>query len=123
MGFSIHNPALIAASILGAVITKLATMQLNESALQAELEQWANYFFKVTNNLWAHYKYTSEQVNDYFTLGGRDLKKVERALEELVEAHGRDRDGTFQRMFSKKDEELDHMKVLTTTEGLSESMS
>lgn len=61
-----HNPSLIAASVVGAVIAKLASMQLTDVALKTELEQWANYFFKVTNNLQNYYKYASDQATEYF---------------------------------------------------------
>jgi len=55
VGFSIHNPQVIAATILAAVIAKLGTIKLTEAALYQELDQWANYFFKVANNLYIYY--------------------------------------------------------------------
>lgn len=48
------------------MIAKLASMQLTDVALKTELEQWANYFFKVTNNLQNYYKYASDQATEYF---------------------------------------------------------
>lgn len=55
VGFSIANPSLIAAAVLGAVVAKLASKKLGAGAELKEIEQWAKYFNKVTNNLYAHY--------------------------------------------------------------------
>lgn len=88
VGFSIHNPQLIAAAVMGAVIAKLGAIQLTEVALHKELEQWANYFHKVANNLFVYYKHLNELTAEYFIT--KDLKSIQNALEDLVEAHGRD---------------------------------
>jgi hypothetical protein len=45
---------------LGAVLAKLTTMQLENVAMEKEMERWANYFFKVANNLSVFYKFASD---------------------------------------------------------------
>lgn len=59
---------------MGAVIAKLGAIQLTEVALHQELEQWANYFHKVANNLFVYYKHLNELTAEYFIT--KDLKSI-----------------------------------------------
>jgi len=94
--------------IVGAAITgtiaEVASYKLSEYQIFHELELMADYFAKVTSNLNAFYKYASQTVSSSFE--EKNPKKVIQAVCDLVEANGKDQEGSFQMMFDQRDREL-----------------
>lgn len=98
VGFTLNNPLLIMNAILSAVLTKILAEKFTEVAIVGHLKQWTDYFSKVVNNLNVYYTHANDTVTEFFKR--QDYDSVRKAIDDLVDAHGRDQDGTFQRMFS-----------------------
>lgn len=55
MAFCIGNMTGVVAAMVGTVFAKMAVSKLSEMQQVRRLEQWTDYFHRVTNNLNAHY--------------------------------------------------------------------
>jgi hypothetical protein len=84
---------LLAATLLSCVLAKIAHLKLSEKRLNHAIAEWADHFYKITNNLSLHYNQTANAVIDF--LEDRDIARVKQVLNELLEAHGKHREGTF----------------------------
>lgn len=60
---------MIAGFLIGSVMAKVASQYIEEARMYKELDQWANYFFKVTNNFYVYYKNVNDKILDYFETG------------------------------------------------------
>jgi len=59
----------IAGFLIGSVMAKVASKYIDESRIYKEIDQWANYFFKVTNNFYVYYKNVNDKILEYFETG------------------------------------------------------
>ena len=84
---------LIMNTILTAVMTKILAEKLTDYAIVGHLKQWTDYFEKVVHNLNAYYTHANDTVTKFFK--SRDYDSVRKAIDDLVDAHGKDQDGTF----------------------------
>ena len=50
-------------------MAKVASKYIDESRIYKEIDQWANYFFKVTNNFYVYYKNVNDKILEYFETG------------------------------------------------------
>ena len=69
----------------------------------------SEHFRLVTSNLSIQYESASLAVTEYFTL--RDSKKVEQALNDLIEGHDKSNEGTLQKYFDERDVEADKVTL------------
>ncbi len=97
-------PKMMVGAVITGKIAEMASCKLSEYQIFHKFELWADYFAKVTSNLNAFYRYASQTVSSSFE--EKDPKKVMQAVCDLVEANGKDQEGSFQMMFDHRDKEL-----------------
>jgi len=97
------------------VVVKLAADKIETSQMLSEIRMITEHFRVTTSNLQALYDYATEEVTKSWKEG--DASRVYKALTDLIEGHGRDNEGSLQRLFDERDEVLKQLKVDDLPEG------
>mmetsp|Transcript_17172 Transcript_17172/g.12278 ORF Transcript_17172/g.12278 Transcript_17172/m.12278 type:complete len:165 (-) Transcript_17172:26-520(-) len=96
--YTIH-PGLFVGTLLAAVFIKTSANALEQAQMFVDIAKLAEYFQKVTTNLEAYYHCACKEVKGAFL--SKDTQPLLKAMTELIEGVGKDKDGIMQRCFDK----------------------
>lgn len=91
--FSFANPQVAAATIVSALVCRLAAKKLQDFQQSSEIGMWASYFHTVAGNFDIHYRSASAAITSSFAQ--LESESVERAIGDLVNAIGKESAGTL----------------------------
>ena len=106
LGVYYVHPALLVSTIVSGVMLKMSSEQLETTLLLKEIERISDYFSVITSNLYDNYKFTCEAVDKCFL--DKDTDKVCAQIQRLIDAYGKDNEGSWQKFFDERDLTLDN---------------
>jgi len=109
IGYATLHPGYFMSAILASALVKMQAESLQHNVVLQHIELMSEHFRLVTSNLSIQYELASLAVTEYFTL--RDSKKVEQALNDLIEGHDKSNEGTLQKYFDERDVEADKVTL------------
>jgi len=109
IGYATLHPGYFMSAILASALVKMQAESLQHNVVLQHIELMSEHFRLVTSNLSIQYESASLAVTEYFTL--RDSKKVEQALNDLIEGHDKSNEGTLQKYFDERDVEADKVTL------------
>ena len=110
VGLIFAHPAVVVSSIIGLWFGKLGTQKYSEHKARQELINLSERFCKVTNNLNIRYEAANQSILEYFQTG--DRPKLFNAVSDLLNAKGKEEDGTLDMLFNEEAKNLSKLRMV-----------
>ena len=112
--YSTH-PAIFIGSMISAIILRAGSDKMQESQILNEIEELSEKFSIITSNLRNQYVFASKAVSESFLTG--NTEEIVVTIQALIEGYGKDAQGSLQRFFDERDEDLNRLKVVEAVEN------